>query len=641
VEWLRFAELARHYGARSIFEGVDGVVRDGDKVGIVGGNGAGKSSLLRILAGLDDPDGGRVVTARGTRIAYLAQDAVPDESLSLRSVVQSAFARIAADEAEVRRLETALSAAADAGDVDEQERLMRRYGAARETFDRHGGEGLQRRMRSMLSVFGFDEDDLDRPAGGFSGGQRTRAALARVLLEEPDVLLLDEPTNHLDMESVRWLEDFLIDDPRACILVSHDRYLLDRVCSRIWELERGILDHFDVVPGRAYTEYREQKTVRLEEAQRAYDLALEEDRRRKAVIAELRTHGSHNYAQVRSREKQLAKSALPDAPAVKEKRPIAVRLSATRRATGGIAIAVRHLAKAYATPLFADLSFELARGERIAVVGENGSGKSTLLKIVAGDVAPDAGTVRISDGVRIATFSQDSDDELPAGSSAVEAVLESAPMVPQEARALLGRMGLGGEAADKPVESFSGGERRRIMLARLMARSADCLLLDEPTNDLDIASREALEEVLAAYEGALLVVSHDRYLLARIAERVLWLHAGKATMFDGYDAYERARRGDLVVEAEQVRERPKTLRPADIIREERVSKARRERELAAAEAEVARLDRRKAEIELEFANPGAYDDRAHIAALSEELRTLDVAVVAAFARWESLAEAGE
>jgi ATP-binding cassette, subfamily F, member 3 len=637
VEWIRFVELGRHYGAQSVFECAGGVVRDRERIGIVGANGSGKSSLLRILAGIDEPDAGTVTRARDLRIGYLAQDAVPDESITLRGVLTSAFARVADDEREVRRLEAELTAAAERGDGARGERLLRAYGEAREIFDRHGGEGLERRVRSMLSVFSFDEDDLDRPASDFSGGQRTRAALARVLLEEPDVLLLDEPTNHLDLESVRWLEDFLVDDPRACVLVSHDRYVLERVCTRIWELERGTLEDYETAPGRAYTEYREQKTIRREEAQRMHDSALTEDRRRRAVIAELRTHGSHNYAQVRSREKQLGKSIVPDAPQ-RQKAPIAVRLSAARRATAGIAVTARRLAKSYASLLFKDLSFELARGERLAVVGDNGSGKSTLLAILGGTLVPDSGSVRVSEGVQVASFSQDSADELPAGRTAVEAVLEAAPIVPQEARALLGRMNLGGDAADKPVEAFSGGERRRIMLARLMARAADCLLLDEPTNDLDIASREALEEVLAAYGGALVVVSHDRYLLARIAERVLWLNDGAATMFDGYDAYERARRGDLPPEPPKPRLTGRSA-PVDAEREERLRKARLARDLAAAEEEVARLDRRKAEIELEFADPGAYDDREHVAALTQELRDVETASAAALARWEALAQA--
>jgi ATP-binding cassette subfamily F protein 3 len=635
VEWLRFAGIARSYGAQTVFEGGSGVLRDREKVGLVGGNGAGKSSLLRILARIDEPDAGEVVRTRDVRYGYLAQDANADPATTLRDVLTGAFARIHAEEDRLRELETQLSAAAEARDDARETALLRAYGEAREAFDRHGGEGLERQVRSMLSVFGFSENDLDRPSSDFSGGQRTRAALARVLLEEPDVLLLDEPTNHLDVETVRWLEDLLVGDPRACVLTSHDRYVLDRVCTQIWELERGAFSVYETVPGRSYADYREQKRVRLEEAQREYELARTEDKRRRAVIAELRTHGSHNYAQVRSREKQLAKLAPIVAPPAATK-SIAVRLSAARRATSGVAVAARNLSKSYGAPLFANLSFELGRGERLAVVGENGSGKSTLLRTLAGSLAPDSGSVRVSDGVQRAYFSQDSEEELPAGRSAVEAVLDAAPMLAQDARALLGRMGLGGDAADKPVEAFSGGERRRIMLARLMARASDCLLLDEPTNDLDIASREALEAVLAAYGGAIVVVSHDRYLLRRLAERVLWLHDGDATMIEGdYDAYEARRRraAEPRLPAQPAR---KTRIPPDAATTEMSRVAQLAREVLAAEEEVARLDRRTAELRLEFADPSTYDDPARVAALSVELRETEAVAQEALARWEAL-----
>jgi ATP-binding cassette subfamily F protein 3 len=641
VEWLRFSDLDRHYGAKNVFAGLSGVVRDREKIGIVGGNGAGKSSLLRILAGIDEPDGGTIVRARGMRAGYVAQDAIGDDAVSLRSVLEEAFTRVAADESRVRALEAELSRAADAGDAGAEERILKAYGIAREEYDRHGGASLERKMRSMLSAFGFTEADLDREAGSFSGGQRTRAALARVLLEEPDVLLLDEPTNHLDVESVLWLEDFLVDDPRACVLVSHDRYVLERVCTQIWEIENGALAVYETPQGRAYTAYRAEKDERREQARREYEAAMTEDRRRRAVIAELRTHGSHNYAQVRSREKQLARLAPVEAP-VSEKAQISVRLDAVRRASNGFALTAKDIAKAYDVPVLRDVSLQLARGERLAVVGENGSGKSTLLRILEGVLPADTGTVRVMDGVRLAALAQDAGEELPPGSRAIDAVLDAAPILEEQARGLLGRMNLGGEAADKRVDALSGGERRRVMLARLMAQNHDCLLLDEPTNDLDIPSRDALETVLDGYGGAFVVVSHDRYLLSRVADRVLWLRDGTAMLFDTYDAYERSRRGEPPREDPVVADRKqKAQAAASTERDERLRKAKLGREVAAAEAEVARLDRRKAEIQLEFADPAVYDDRANVMRLDEELRALETAAGTALAKWERLLELHE
>ena len=636
VEWVRFGGLDRFYGARAIFQGLGGTIRDGMKIGLVGPNGAGKSSLVRILAGLDEPDAGEVVRARDARPGYLSQTgATDDSSLTLRALLERAFSFAHAEEARVRELEAELSAAASAGDASGEERLLRVYGVAREAFDRHGGAGHDRRMRSMLAEFGFSETDLDRPLAGFSGGQRTRAALARMLLEEPDYLILDEPTNHLDLETVRWLENYLLDDPRAALIVSHDRYLIERVANEIWELDGGEFAIYPVPAGRAYSAYVEDKALRREQAERDYESFRDEERRRKEIVAELRTHGSHNYSHVRSREKQLAKLERVEAPK-SAPRAISIKLEAARRATNGIALTVRGASAAYARPLFTGLALEIARGERLAVVGANGSGKSTLLGVLSGRRPPDGGNVTLANGMQAAYYTQDAADELPPESTAVEAVLEGARVAPEEARSLLGRLGLGGDAGDKLVEEFSGGERRRIMLAKLMARSADLLFLDEPTNDLDIPSREALESVLAGYAGAMVVVSHDRYLLRRLAQRVLWLHDGEATLVEnGYERFEALQRGAHAV-APAPKPVDRTPSPAVLEREERMARERRIRELGAAEREVARLDEERARLEREFADPAIYDDRTRVATLERELEAARGAVDAAYERWAAL-----
>ncbi len=637
MEWIRFSALDRHYGSRAIFTGVGGVLRDGDKVGLVGPNGSGKSSLVRILAGCEEPDAGSVVRRRGARVGYVSQTAAEEATQTLRDLLARAFAFAQELEARVRGLEASLSAAAESGDVADQERILAAYGDARDAFDRHGGAGHDRRLRAMLAAFGFSEADLERPTSAFSGGQRTRAALARMLLEEPDYLVLDEPTNHLDLETVRWLEDFLIEDPRATIIVSHDRYFLDRVASEVWELDGGTLERYEVPQGRGYGAYVEQKALRRELAEREYERFRDEEKRRKAVVAELRTHGSHNYAQVRSREKQLARLERLEAPKSSQQ-TIAVKLEAARRATSGLALVARGLRVAYAQPLFEHLSVEVARGDRIGLVGPNGAGKSTLLSVLAGRRAPDAGSVKLMAGMTTAYFSQDAADELPRGCSAVAAVLDGAAIVPEEARSLLGRLGLGGDAGDKPVEAFSGGERRRIMLARLMARSADLLFLDEPTNDLDIPSREALENVLAAYGGAMIVVSHDRYLLRRLAERVIWLRDGRSTTFkNGYEGFEALQRQPLAERAEAV-VAAKAPSAAAVERDERLSRERRARELAACERDVAQLDQERARLEREFADPEIYEDRALVARLEQELEAARGALEAAYERWEAMME---
>ncbi|MEA2666242.1 MAG: ATP-binding cassette, subfamily er 3, partial [Candidatus Eremiobacteraeota bacterium] len=603
MELLRFSSLARHYGANDVFSDLAGVVRAGDKIGLVGPNGAGKSSLVRLLVGRDEPvDGGTLVRARDSRLGYLAQNASESGPATLRAAFDEALARGTAQEWE---------------------------------------------MRATLNRFDFAESDLDRPLRAFSGGQRTRALLARTLLEQPDWLVLDEPTNHLDLDTVRWLENFVARDPRAYLIVSHDRYFLETVCTQIWELDRGELAVYDVKQGRAYTQYVEQREARREQQRRDYESALAERKRQRAVIDELRTHGSHNYSAVWSREKQFAKLDAVDAPRT-EKRSISVALASARRATGGPAVDVKGLTKAYDRTLFANVTATFYRGDRVAIVGPNGAGKTTFLRIIAEELPPDKGSVRYGTGLRTASYSQSSVDDLRAGDTASEAVMRMG-VTDEEARGLLGRLNLGGDSGDKPVEAFSGGERRRIMLARLMAQKADCLFLDEPTNDLDIPSREALEDVLASYEGALFVVSHDRYLLKRLGERVVAIRAGGLTILDdGYDAYER-KQHEAVGEngsangggtrATVAAKAAKQDRQA--AHEAKQEAQRKKRAVTTAEKLVAGLDKERAELERQFAAPDLYDDPARVVRLTHELERVRKASEAAMDAWLSASDAWE
>jgi ATP-binding cassette subfamily F protein 3 len=596
LELLRFNDLECHYGARRIFRGVAGVLSGGQRVGLVGPNGAGKSTLLRLLAGVDSPFGGTIVRAKDAKLGYLAQSVADETQATLTALMDAALSR-----------------------------------ASYEDY------GLRNKMlRAMLAAFGFESASFDRPLREFSGGQRAKAALAHVLIDEPDYLILDEPTNHLDIQTVRWLEDFIASDKRAYIIVSHDRYFLDRVATQIWELERERF-HIYEPAGPAYTRYLEQKESRLEEQRRAYETFLEEREKRRATIAGLRaTHTSSDYSQVRSREKQLARMEdSVEAPPAPGAAPIAVRLESARRTGHAFAFEAKGLAKAHATPLFQNLTFNAQQGERIGIVGPNGAGKSTLLRIIAGEMPPDRGTVRFNPASHAAYFAQNTHEQLDVTRSAVDAVL-SAGVTPERARNLLGRMRISGETADKPVSAFSGGERRRIMLACLMARSADVLLLDEPTNDLDIDSREALEAVLAEYMGAIVAVSHDRYLLSRLCDRVLWIENGAWGILDGgYEAYERTQREReraAIARAEQeAAPKPKSSKITPL-----KQRSQLETKIARVEREIAKIDARRAEIDAIFADASTYEDRARVKALQEEAERLNDTGTQALIEWERL-----
>lgn len=595
MELLRFSDLECHYGAREIFSGLSGVLQDGERIGLVGPNGAGKSSLLRLLAGVDKPFGGAVVRARDASFAYLAQSVADETEATLQELIDAALARASHDE----------------------------YGLRNKT------------LRIMLAAFGFREEAFARPLREFSGGQRAKAALAHVLIDDPDYCIFDEPTNHLDIETVRWLESYIASDKRAYLIVSHDRYFLDRVATRIWEIEAGKL-HVYPPAKNAYTAFVEERALRHAEERRAYETFVAERAKRRATIAGLRaTHTSSDYSQVRSREKQLERveaNLLADAPVAPAAR-IAVKLESTRRASNAFALEVRGLSKAYAHPLFEDLDVDVLRGERLAIVGPNGSGKSTLLKIVSGELEADGGTVRLNPASQVAYFAQNSHEQLDREASAVESVRAASDISDERARNLLGRMRISGEAADKPVRAFSGGERRRIMLAALMAQAADVLLLDEPTNDLDIDSREALESVLGDYEGAILIVSHDRYLLSALCDRVLWIDGGAWGIVEGgYDAFEalaRERERAAIERQAAPGERTKSSRKTPL-----KVRSQLETQIARIEREMSELDARKNEIDALFELVETYEDRARVKALEAERADVVSRSAQRMADWE-------
>jgi ATP-binding cassette subfamily F protein 3 len=600
VELLRFTDLECHYGARRIFSGVGGVLADGQRVGLVGPNGAGKSSLLRLLAGVDMPYGGTIVRAKDAKLGYLAQSVADETQATLSQLIEAALSRASNEE-----------------------------------------YGLRNSMlRAMLAAFGFEPEGFERPLREFSGGQRAKAALAHLLIDDPDYLILDEPTNHLDIQTVRWLEEFIAADKRAYVIVSHDRYFLDRVATQIWEIERERF-HIYAPALPAYTKYLQQKEARLEAERRAYEQFVEERDKRRATIAGLRaTHTSSDYSQVRSREKQLARveESLQTPAPQSSAAPIAVRLKSSRRSGNAFAFEAKGLAKAYDAPLFTNLGVDVQQGEHLGIVGPNGAGKSTLLRILAGDMQADHGSVRYNPASHAAYFAQNTHEQLDVTRSAVDAVLAAADVTPERARNLLGRMRISGDAADKPVSAFSGGERRRIMLACLMARSADVLLLDEPTNDLDIDSREALESVLSEYTGAIVVVSHDRYLLNRLCDRVLWIESGHWGILDGgYEAYEATQRDreraarERAQQGREVKQKASKLTPLK-------QRSNLETQVARVEREIAKIDARRAEIDGLFADAATYEDRDLVKALQEEAQALETQSANAVLRWERLLE---
>ncbi|TAM61901.1 ABC transporter ATP-binding protein [bacterium] len=633
MELLRFRELERWYGARCVLRNAGGVVRQGEHVALVGRNGAGKSTLFSLLTGELEPDGGTVARGRSVQVGWFRQASgeffgAADER-TLRAYVQEAFARVESDARELERLEREMGRVTGA----ELTRVMDRYAWLRERFERAGGHEYAYRIDAVLRGVGFDEAAAARPLCSFSGGEKTRAALARVLLDAPDLLLLDEPTNHLDIAGVEWLEGFLSRYGGGVIVVSHDRWFLDRVVQAVWLLENGELTAWEGNYSR-FLELRAEAEQERERRVAAQERRVAHERR---VIAELATHGSHNYVQLKARSRRLERleRVVPAA------RVRALRVSFRRaRPLQDPAAELRGVSKAYGgRVLFAPFTLTLRAGECLGIVGANGAGKSTLLKMLTGEVIPDSGEVRWSEGVQRGVYAQEV-GELEPTASVLDEVLRGWLGTPEQARALLGALLFSGDEADKHIALLSGGEKRRVMLAKLVARPANVLLLDEPTNDLDIASREVLEEVLGAFDGTVVLVSHDRFLLGRLCDRVVEISDGSATLYEGGYAELAAAHAPAGTSSEPVRagkterERRKT--------ERRGAQAARgaspKRQLQDVEQRIETLEREVASCERSLCDPEIHRDGERVRALRRDLSAAREELESLEERWGELVD---
>jgi len=518
---LLATDLAKSFAGTSVLAGVSLALEPGEKVGLVGPNGAGKTTLLRILAGLEVPDSGTLSLRPGAVIGYLPQSPEIDEGHTLWDEAAGAFAALREIESRLGETETRLASPEVHADAARLKEVLEEYGRLRDRFERMGGFTYEAEIRRTLSGLGFRDGQFQQPLASMSGGERSRAAIARVLLLAPDLLLLDEPTNHLDLEALEWLQEFLHQYRGSVLLVSHDRSLLDGVTTRTLDLEGGKLEAY---PGN-YTYYATERASRREQQQEAFE-------RQQAEIASLkdyirRYHAGQKSRQAKSREKRLARIAPLAAP--RTRRTLTFRLEAPRR-TPQTVLRVQNVVKRFGTvDALRRVTFEVRRGEKVGLVGANGAGKTTLLRIIAGLEPPTSGVVEVGPGVRLGYFAQHAEATLDLTHSVLDEVLGARAQTPEQIRAHLGRFLFSGEAVHTAVGRLSGGERRRVALAKLVLDTPDLLLLDEPTTHLDLPSLEALEAALRAYSGAMILVTHDRYLLDHVATRLLVLKGAEVT----------------------------------------------------------------------------------------------------------------
>ncbi len=524
---LAVSELTKTYGGEAILGAATFSVEPMEKVALIGRNGSGKTTLLRIIAGLEDFDRGSVTRAPWIKPAYLAQIPEGDADDTVWQHVLSGAADVRALEARLRALEAQMASPEVHDDPLRLAPVMEEYGTLHDHFVHAGGFSLEARAGMVLSGLGFGDADRAQPLGTLSGGWRVRADLARTLLSEPDLLLLDEPTNHLDLDALEWLEEYLRAFPGAALIVSHDRYLIDAVTTRTLELEETRVTSY---PG-AYSVF---VRLKAEQMRRQHELYERQEEEREKLQDYIRRYKAGNRATMaKSRETMLGRLEARAIHTPREGRRLRVRASAGV-ASGKTVATLRAVSKRFGDlEVLRDLDLQLFRGERVGLLGPNGAGKSTLLRMIAGLEPPSAGRITLGTNVRIAYFAQEPTFSLNPESAALDEVLGDRQMTPEAARTYLGRFLFSGDDVYKRVSMLSGGERQRLGLAMLLLDEPNVLLLDEPTNHLDIPAREALEDALREFEGTIVVATHDRYLLERLATRILTAHDQAISDFHG------------------------------------------------------------------------------------------------------------
>ena len=623
---LSAANLALAYGDVEIFSGINLRVDDIARIGIVGPNGSGKSTLLKLLVGELEPDAGSVHLTRDARIGYVPQDPKPPSFGTIRDQLMTAFR-------ELRRLETELESAASELEQSEPRERVRaevHYSALLDQYEASGGYSYLHNLERVAAGVGLSSQALELPAITASGGEGTRAALAKALLSNPDVLVLDEPTNYLDLEGLTWLEGFLNHNTKAFLVVSHDRYFLDRVVNQVWEMDRGRLQ---IYPGN-YSKYRLLREEGRLRQQREYQQQQEHIESEQAFIR--RYHAGQRAREARGRARRLERLERIEAP----KADAGVTFSGIASGrTGHFVIQSEDLIVGFtegeqATKLLSVPDLKLERGSRIAILGSNGAGKTTLLRTLLGLVPPIGGRVFTGQGVETGYYSQGS-DELPEDATVLDAFLDVRNLPLPEARSYLARFLFHGDEVFQSVGSLSGGERSRLALARLLIIEPNLLILDEPTTHLDIATREALEQVLLTYTGTLLLVSHDRQLISKLADK-LWIveKAALSPFNGGYEEW--VEQAPTAGSASPVEKRPTRIRNRNRIDRPNPPNPQRKPRVTATEKQerdILELENRLREIEQQVELASEAQDLEAIALLGTEHTQVQSQLEQRWAEW--------
>ena len=626
---LSAQHIAKSFGVNAVLRDVSLTVQQGDRIGLVGVNGCGKSTLMRILAGLDAQDGGEISLVRGLRVGYLAQQNMVTSGETVWNELQKVYEQVFAMEKKLRELEDEMAHAHT--DAQRFAQLSADYDRLTQRFEEAGGYSWKSMVSGVLNGLGFKPAQYDQCVDSLSGGEQTRLCLARLLLQKPDLLLLDEPTNHLDMETLQWLENYLAAYKGSVLVISHDRYFLDHVCTGIVEILMGSSEQYN----GNYTRYIAQRQERFESRMRAYEIQQKEIERQQAIIARYRMFNREKSIRAaESREKALDRMEKLEKPV--DERAIRFSFEARRR-TGEDVLQLTEMSKSFGEKhLFHDLTLRVRAGDRVALIGPNGVGKSTLIKIIVGEELPDTGFIRYGSNVDIGYYDQHQ-STLHADKTVLDEIWDRFPQMEQSnVRGALGMFLFTGDDVFKPIHTLSGGEKGRVALTALMLRKDNLLLLDEPTNHLDMDSREVLEEALTDFGGTIITVSHDRYFINRIANRIIEMQPDGVTEYIGnYDDYIERKNRPVAVEAEAGK--TKTELEKEKRREKLSRQALRQLKIRAQEAEkaVGVKEAEIAELEAQMADPSLYSDAQKSADVQRAYQKAQQALQTLYEQWEA------
>ncbi|MGE5630040.1 MAG: ABC-F family ATP-binding cassette domain-containing protein [Caulobacteraceae bacterium] len=629
-------DIKKSYGIDVILEKVSFVVQENDKVGIVGVNGAGKSTLFKILTGNLEKDEGEIYLSKNISLSYMSQDFIFDSDDTIWEEMLSVFENLIKAEKDMRDLELKISSLGNSQDKEAMESMLKTYARMQEEYKNNNGFGYQSQIKGVLKGLGFSPEEYDKKVSTLSGGQKTRIALGKILLQKFDILLLDEPTNYLDIQSVEWLEEYLKSLKCAALIVSHDRYFLDMITNRTFEVENKTLKEYD----GNYSVYVEKKQQQREIQAKSYAEQQKEIARQEAVIARFRQYNREkSIRQAESREKALERMEKIEQPAALP-RSVNFKFEPGIK-SGNDVLKIEGLSKSYDKLLFRNVNLEIKRGDRVALLGPNGIGKTTLLKIVTGMTRADAGSVRLGTNVHIGYYDQEQEN-LDYNKTIIDEIWDEYPRMNQtELRIKLAAFLFQGEDVFKEISKLSGGERSRIALLKLMLSESNFLLMDEPTNHLDILSKEVLENTLVNYTGTVLLISHDRYFLNKVATKVVDLTQDGCVQYPGnysYYLYKKNLQSSSVTEQQNEAPEQPTALKNDWLRQkgEKSNIRKQQKRLETVESEIEKAENRIKEIDALLETPDVYSDHVKCQELHDECEKLKAALDELYEEWDTL-----